>query len=105
MKGSEKQIAWAENIIEEARTKNQRTMDEAKKRYDAEGEAGEGLYNLRKMVYEIITEVFTKLDDAKWVIDNRANLITAILIASSNKVDTNMMKTFFKTPRDFMRWV
>lgn len=111
MNGSDKQVAWAIEIIAEAQRKNDKMLAEAQARYDADvadfGAGNADLLAVRKTIHAVIEAECAKLDDAKLVIDNRSNLMMALVRKGGNKIMAQhgdyIRKTWPKV-QDFVNW-
>lgn len=124
MKGSEKQIAWAEKIIAEALQKNENdyTFND---RTDVELQARPEYAwqkthqrKIRKAVYDFVKNEINALSSAKDVIDNRQSLKAYVIekdinnflqsIGADESVIDSIVALFAKNDQininDFVRW-
>ena len=85
MTGSEKQINWANEIINSTRERVTVSLNEAKARHahlsvNAEVEQRENeILAGRTVAAELVLRKLSEIDSAKYVIDNRVNLHVALL--------------------------
>ncbi len=90
MKGSEKQVAWAQEIIEATLDRNDRRLASEQARYDADvadfGAGNADALAIRKTIHALVVDECAKLDDAKVIIDNRANLMMALVRKGGNEI-------------------
>ena len=111
MNGSEKQVAWASEIIADTQRKNDKMLANAQARYDADvadyGSGDANLLALRKTIHAVVSAEAAKLDDAKLVIDNRANLMMALVRKGGNEIMAqhgDYIKTTWPRVQDFVSW-
>ena len=124
LKGSEKQIAWAEKIVAEAIEKNESDMKFEQSIYDQlkdrpEYALEEKKMVLRKAVYTYVQAELDEIVSAKDIIEHRNNLKKYVIekdvdrflqtIGKDENVVDNIIEFFAKdgklNPDDFIRWI
>lgn len=70
MKGSAKQVAWAEDIKNGALAQCDRTIKQFEENYHP---IHQTMIDAAKEIKSTLEAGFAQIDDAKWYIDNRAN--------------------------------
>ena len=111
MNGSEKQITWANEIIEITKRRNDQRLADEQARYDADvadyGSGNEDTLALRKTIHSVVNAECDKLDDAKLVIDNRANLMMALVRKGGNEIMAqhgDYIRKSFPQVQNFVTW-
>ena len=111
MKGTDKQIEWAEQIIKGAIEVNNLKMNDAQARYDRIGDQHPGeikFYEARKAIHTTIDKALQNIDDAKYVIDNRNNIRVATLFANIAQLpgETKLsLAEMFPKVADLQNWI
>ena len=114
MKGSEKQIVWAQSIIDGLLAYNNKRLADDLARYNDEvAECGQASANgtarleLRKTVHALLTAELPKLDDAGWIIDHQGDILIKVVEQNAQALVPHKayIQSHFRGMMDLHRWI
>jgi hypothetical protein len=110
MIGTQKQIKWAESIINTAIAKGNNNLREAQERYDRlkDCTAELKILNTRQAIEKLIADKLKNIETASWVIENRNNIRWSIFVANAKELPKDIQLAtveFFPKIDDLRNWI
>lgn len=111
MNGTQKQIEWAESIINIAISKGQDNLIHAQERYERMKDQHPNelkIWNMRQAVERAILKFLQNQNSASWIIDHRNNIRWAAFISGAkdlSKEEQDITIEFFPKADDLRNWI